>query len=171
MSDALLTYLHDHLAGAEFGLELLRDLREQHATDATGALASRLEIEIEQDRSTLQQLARELSGGANNTGKTAVGWLAEKASRLKLRRSAAAGLGVFETLEALALGILGKEALWTALEAAAPGEPRLAGYDFSALAARARQQHAQVETTRRERAAIVFSATTQDSAALQKSSA
>jgi hypothetical protein len=157
MSDPLLTYLHDHLAGAEFGLELLRDLREQHATNETGALASRLETEVEEDRSTLQQLARQLNGGTN-AGKTVVSWLAEKASRLKLRRGAAAGLGLFESLEALALGILGKEALWTALETAAPVEPRLAGFDFGALAARARHQHAQVEAHRRILAAVVFSA-------------
>jgi hypothetical protein len=63
----------------------------------------------------------------------AAAWLGEKVSRVKLRRRAAGGLGTFEALEALALGILGKLALWRALAVIAAVDGRLGGMDFDHL--------------------------------------
>ena len=46
-------------------------------------------------------------------------WLTEKVSRLKLKHGAADGLGTFEALEFLVIGIHGKRALWRAMAAVA----------------------------------------------------
>ena len=56
------------------------------------------------------------------------------------------------TLEFLALGVLGKLSLWTALEAAAPSDARLQGVDFAHLAGRAKAQHTIVDARRLEAA-------------------
>jgi hypothetical protein len=50
--------------------------------------------------------------------------------------------------ETLALGIMGKVALWQALLAVAPDYPQLVEADLIRLAARAREQHSQVERIR-----------------------
>lgn len=147
MKDPLATYVHDHLAGARFGLDALGSLRDQHAGDPLGQLAADLHREIEQDRAILGEIADRLDAGAPAL-KNAGGWLAEKFSRLKLGDKTSGKLGTFETLEALALGILGKLALWQALGVVAQRDERLTGYDFEQLAARARAQHVQVEGQR-----------------------
>jgi hypothetical protein len=53
-----------------------------------------------------------------------------------------------ESLEAVALGIHGKLALWQALSAAAVAAPALRGVDYDDLAARASDQRARVEALR-----------------------
>lgn len=147
MSNNLATYLHDHLAGSVAGLELVEALSEQHEGEPLGRFAAQLSGEIEADRRTLEELAKRVGTGGNPL-KEAGAWLAEKVSRLKLGRPAAGELGTFEALEALALGILGKQALWDALAVVAPQDPRLSGPDFAELSRRARAQHAGVEEQR-----------------------
>ncbi len=155
MKEPLETYLHDHLAGATFAIEMVEALRDLHPTQPVGQLAAGWLTEIEEDRVLLQTLAKQIDSGGSVV-KEVASWFAEKASRLKLRRQAEGDLGTFETLEALALGILGKEALWTALATVAPGDPRLQGYDFTTLAARAREQHDRVEVQRLRIATVLF---------------
>ena len=53
-----------------------------------------------------------------------------KSIQLKLGRSTAGTLGTFQALEILALGVLGKLALWRALIEVAPSDARLSGVDF-----------------------------------------
>jgi hypothetical protein len=78
-------------------------------------------------------------------------------SRFKLRHSAADGLGTFEALETLALGILGKLALWRAL--AVTVDTRVHGVDFEQLITRAQAQHARLEESRLQVACTLFEAT------------
>lgn len=155
MKNPLSTYLHDHLAGATFAVEILEALRDQHSGEALGELAQSLLVEIEADRTVLKNLADQVAGGSNSL-KEAVSWIAEKASRLKLRRETHSSLGTFESVETLALGILGKEALWKTLAMAAEHDPRLQSLDFATLVARARDQHAKVELHRVGLARTVF---------------
>jgi hypothetical protein len=155
MNDPLGTYLHDHLAGAAFALELLKDLREHHPQDELAGFAASLSSEIEADHRVLQQLAEAVESHPAGM-KEAVAWLAEKASRLKLRRNGHGSFGTFESLEALSLGILGKAALWDALAVAEVADTRLRGPDYTALARRAQQQHGQVEDRRLALAQSVF---------------
>jgi hypothetical protein len=156
--DLLGTYLNDHLAGSAGALELIGRMAEREAGTPLGEFLAGLEREIQDDQATLQDLLARLGVG-EGTVKKAAAWLAEKASRLKLAGSGgAADLGRFEELEALALGIQGKLALWGALEAVAHGggDARLAGLDFARLKARARAQHDAVERHRIEAARAAF---------------
>jgi hypothetical protein len=55
---------------------------------------------------------------------------------------------LFEGLEALALGIQGKRALWNALAVASKAEPGLQGVDYDRLAESAENQYRRVEVLR-----------------------
>lgn len=143
MNDRLTTYLQDHLAGATFGVNLLRSLREQHAGDAFSDVIAELLADVEADEATLRELVN--SSGGGDTLKEATAWFAERASRLKLRFGVDQELGTFEGLELMSLGVLGKRALWRALEQLKGQEPRLAALDLPRLIARAESQFDRLE--------------------------
>jgi hypothetical protein len=147
MSDSLVTYLHDHLGGAKAAVDLLRALQDRQKDQPLGALLADLLTEIEADRATLQQLADKIGGGPNVL-KELTGWASEKGARLKLLHTQSDEFALFETLEFLALGVLGKMGMWQALDVVALSEARLRGYDFKQLAQRAEQQYAQLEHER-----------------------
>ena len=67
---------------------------------------------------------------------------------MKLHQQVSGPVGKLEALEALAVGIQGKLALWKALEVAA--DPRLSGVDFEQLRGRALAQYDEVEECRLE---------------------
>jgi hypothetical protein len=142
------TYLNDHLAGANVGVELARRLHERAGTGPDAATLGRLAEEIENDRDELRRLIEQL-GEAGHPMKRAAGWLTGKVHRLtaKLPR-AGEGLGALLETEALALGIEGKLKLWQALLAVAPAHPRLVEADLIRLAARAHEQHGEIEMIR-----------------------
>lgn len=152
MSDSLAIYLHDHSAGSNFAVELLEFLRDQHTGEWLSDAAASLLSEIEQDRKTLQGIIDRV-GKDVPVLKEASAWAGEKLSELKLRRGA---FGTFEALEALALGILGKKALWRALAIIAETDTRLHGVDYSKLISRAEQQHSLAEKLRLESAQEAF---------------
>src|SRR3954454_17536921 len=147
MSNPLSTYLHDHLAAAQFAVELLKSLHEQHDGEPLGAFAAALLLEVEEDRQTLQRIVDQ-AGTEASLLKEATAWVGEKVSRFKLRHGSAGESGTLEALETLELGLLGKQALWRALAIVAPTNVRVRGEDFDALVARAQAQHAQVEERR-----------------------
>lgn len=147
MSEPLAVYLHDHLAGSAFAIDLVDSLREHYAGDPLGEFASGLLVQIKQDKDVLQGIADKMGKGSSDA-KQAAAWLAEKVTRFKLSHDDAKGLGTFEALEALELGILGKLALWRALEVIAETDERLKGVDLEVLIARAQRQHAQVSEYR-----------------------
>jgi hypothetical protein len=74
--------------------------------------------------------------------------LSEKISRVKLRDHGATGIGTFEALEFLLLGIHGKLALWRALAVVARTDARFADFDLEHLAGRAKTQEAAVDALR-----------------------
>jgi hypothetical protein len=84
----------------------------------------------------------------------AAAWLWEKMAEIKLRLDDPANgpLHLFEALEAVALGIEGKRALWRSLAAAAEDHSRLGGTDYGCLEQRADEQRRRVETVRLEAA-------------------
>jgi hypothetical protein len=152
MADSLAIYLHDHLAGSNFAIELLEFLRDQHAGQKLGDAAAELLAEVEQDRKTLEAIIARVGAGVP-IFKEASAWVGEKLSELKLRKGA---FGTFEALEALALGILGKLALWRALAAGAEIDTRLRGFDFNQLAESAIRQHSRAEELRLHSARTAF---------------
>jgi hypothetical protein len=149
--ESLGIYLRDHLAGAAAAIEILDLLHDNHAGEPLGKFAQVLRVDVEADRAVLAGLAQR-AGGGPSVVKEATAWLSAKVGRLKLGRDAAGTLGTLEALETLALGILGKLALWRALVLVAPAEPRLSGVDFGRLATRAETQHERVEERRLEAA-------------------
>jgi hypothetical protein len=155
VGDPLATYLEDHLAGAAYAIDLLGAMRDQHAGEPLGEFAAGMLVEVEADNGVLKQLAERIGTGSSAL-KGLSAWVAEKVSRLKLKRDASDGLGTFEALEFLALGIQGKLALWRALAVVGPGDARLHGMDFDYLATRAETQHSQVEERRLEAARLAF---------------
>ncbi len=153
MSDPLVTYLHDHLAGAAFAVDLLKSLRDHYSGQALGELASHLLLEVEEDRDVLQRIVDRAGKGSPDL-KEAAAWLTEKVTRAKLRHNDA--FGTFQALETLALGILGKLSLWRALLIIAEIDDRVRGVDLEQLITRAQAQHAKLEESRLLLAASAF---------------
>ena len=56
MDDPLAVYLHDHLAGSSFAVELLEKLGSELSGTSSGRIARELLEEVLIDRSTLEQL-------------------------------------------------------------------------------------------------------------------
>lgn len=137
--DALSVYLHDHLAGSKFAVELLEKLSSEFAGTPSGDIARELLEEVRIDRSTLEQLISRV-GKATPDLYDALGWMAERLSRIKLKHDEPAGIGAFEAFETISLGILGKRALWEALQVRQSSDTRLAGFDYPGLIARAEEQ-------------------------------
>ena len=143
----LSTYLNDHLAGSNFAVEILERLTSE-APSLSGSLNT-LKTDIEEDRKQLQTLMASQQIEESRVRK-AGGWIAEGLAELKLEvdDDAKGRLRRLERLEALAIGIDGKIALWRALDAAANSNSELRGIDYERLTQRGRDQRAHVETLR-----------------------
>jgi hypothetical protein len=99
--------LPDHLAGALHAIELLKAMRDHHTGEPLGRSAAQLAVAIEADRDVLAELI-ERTGTAPGGMKEWGAWLAEEVGRLKLKHGSDDGLGTFEALEFLVLGIHAK---------------------------------------------------------------
>lgn len=149
-STHLATYLNAHLAGSVVALELLEHLAKAHADAALQRFCADLHADIAADRDELEALMGRLQI-AKSTTRQAAAWVTEKITRFKLQiddRTGGGSLHLFEALEAVALGIDGKLALWRALASAAEASPGLQGVDYERLARHAQEQRARVELRR-----------------------
>lgn len=155
MEDPLRTYLHDHLAGATHAIELVESIRDEYPGEPIGLFARSILVEIKADHEVLQKLAEQV-GTVSSGPKEMVVWLGEKISRLKLRRGGEHGLGLFESIEFLSVGVRGKWALWRTLSVIASKDQRLAGINFDHLIGRAESQYTAVEECRMELARTTF---------------
>lgn len=137
----LRTYLNDHRAGAEAGLQLAEDCRDHNPTGPLHDFLSALVTEIEEDIEQLEQLHGRLHSAENPLKKTSA-WLFSKVSRLKLENALLeySDLSRLEELEALMLGVRGKLALWNTLEAVCASDPRFEHVEFDELQHRAQRQ-------------------------------
>jgi hypothetical protein len=151
----LSVYLNEHLAVSAAALEILAELQRLHGVEIW---TSRVRSDIADDREELETLMRRV-GIARAPGRPPVGFIAEKAARLKTRAEDPANRFLYslELIEALAAGIDGKRALWTALQAAAAEAPALQHVDYARLIARAEEQRQRVETHRLQAAADALS--------------
>jgi hypothetical protein len=148
-AEHLAIYLNDHLAGAGAALELLTHIEEGHPGTAAAQLAAELRPEITADSQVLHDLMRR-AGIAESRPRQAAAWVTEKIAELKVRLDdrADGSLSLFESLEALSLGIEGKQALWGALASAAVAAPALQETDYARLKMRAEDQRRRVEKQR-----------------------
>lgn len=160
---SLLSYLKNHLAGSVAALELIDHLQSSASPFDGRRFLERLRGEISSDQRVVQSLLHDL-GGTESRVREAGAWLTEKLGELKLRIDDPhrQGLGFLEALETLALGIQGKLALWTALEAVSDRVPELASVDLLTMRHRAREQYAMVESRRLEAAWRAFTAPRDD---------
>jgi hypothetical protein len=144
------------LAGSHFAIQLLSSLHEQYREEDLGDFAFAMREEVKLDQATLQKIIDHV--GSTHLDFTEVaGWLAEKASQFKLQRDdSSGGLGTFEALETLTLGIRGKWALWKVLPLIREADQRIPNLDFEELRARAEDQFARVEEQRLKLAQFTF---------------
>ena len=147
MSEPLVTYLHDHLGGAQVAIQLLEGMRDQHDDPTFRDFASALLPEIQADDAMLRSIAEKICASPSVI-KQAGGWLVEKFTRIKLGHTGTTNFEMFESLELLALGIHGKLILWKALHAASGLDSRLRQFDFEELVSRAQHQYDKVENHR-----------------------
>lgn len=155
MAKPFVTYLRDHLAGAEFAINLMKDLSRQDSDPAVGSLMGVLLPEVEADGEALEALVAGL-GSEPSTLKETLAGIAQKAGRTKL--SPEHPLGLFESIEVLSLGVLGKLALWRTIETLQQAGVALPPIDVQKLAARAETQHSHLELLRRQLAIKAFAA-------------
>lgn len=157
MTAALHIYLQDHLAGATFGLQLVQRCQRNNEGSELAEPLAKLTAEIAEDRRTLEEIMRDVGAEASRT-KMAAGWTLEKVRRLKPNGKLFeyTPLARLVELESLAIGISGKKAMWRAVENVASRDQRLARHDFPALAERADDQLARVETLRLYAASTAF---------------
>ncbi len=159
--EALTTYLNDHLAGSEAGRALAERCAASNPATPLASFLQSLVAKIEDEQGLVKDLVAR-SGGEVNTVKAAVGWLGEKASRIKLDNplQSYTALNRLEQIEGLVLGVRGKKALWDALGASLPTDPRFTEIDFDELSANAEQQLAELEQYRLAAAHEAFEADT-----------
>ena len=152
----LATYLNDHLAGANFAMEVLDHLASEnpHLKPSLDALKK----DIEEDREQLRILMGHLNIAASRVRK-AGSWIAEGVAEVKLDvdDDPQGPLRRLERLEALAIGIDGKVALWQALQATPPNEA-LAGLNYELLTQRGQEQRSRVEVLRLQAARAALAA-------------
>jgi hypothetical protein len=151
----LATYLNDHLAGSLIAVEILEHL-ETEALDLMQDLNA-LKAEVEADRRQLKGLMDRL-GITESRVRKVTGWIAEQVTEAKFEADDESR-GTFrrlERLEALAVALDGKSALWRALNAAAELAPQLRGVDYEDLAQRAREQRSRVEILRLQAARLAL---------------
>ena len=145
MGDLLAIYLNDHLAGATFGVELVRRLRGSNRDNPQfGPPLEEICAEIEADRETLEAIMERLGVGRSKI-KPPLAVLGERVGRLKLNGSLRgySPLSRLDELEALQLGVAGKRRLWRALEHTRADD--LPGVELGALAERATDQLRRLE--------------------------
>lgn len=151
----LAIYLNDHLAGSVLGSELTRRVARENRGTPLGDFLERLLAEILDDKQTLERVLQ-ATGVRRSPIKPRVAWVLEKVGRLKLngRIRRYSPLSRLLELEGLTAGIAAKRSLWQALDLAA--DPRLAGFDFDKLRARAEAQLEEMEPHRVEAARLVL---------------
>ncbi|MFG2768078.1 transaldolase [Streptomyces rubiginosohelvolus] len=148
-ADLLAVYLNHHYTGATGGLELFRRAAQARVDDADGAVLADLARQIEEDREALAGLMTD-QGVQVSRSKAAMGWLAEKAGRLKPNGHLFSRSPLSDLLEAesMLLGVLGKTACWRTLRILADSDARLPADRLDVLLERAEQQSAVLEDLR-----------------------
>ncbi|MGW2841087.1 hypothetical protein ACWCWD_25240 [Streptomyces sp. NPDC001493] len=153
-TDLLGVYLNDHYAGATGGVELFRRAAKARSDGRGAAVLADLTRQIEEDRDDLGKIMNEL-GISVSSSKAALGWVAEKAGRLKPNAHLLSRSPLSDVLEAesMLLGVLGKAACWRTLRALAESDQRLSAGRLDTLLERAEAQSAALEKLRAATAA------------------
>jgi hypothetical protein len=146
-------YLNDHLAGSVVAIQLLEYLATVCAGTHFEKDINTLLNDILADRHDLEELMK-LLGSGESTVRKASAWMSEKFAQVKLLFDDPKGgsFRLFEGMEAVSLGILGKRSLWQTLSTLAEISPELRVREYARLIQRAEQQHARAEVIRMDAA-------------------
>ncbi|QIQ07288.1 hypothetical protein HA039_32215 [Streptomyces liangshanensis] len=142
-------YLNDHYTGATGGLELFQRAAGAKKGGKEEVVLTDPARQVEEDRDALAQIMADLGVSVDRT-KVALGWVAEKAGRLKTNGHLFSRSPLSDVLEAEAmlLGVLGKAACWRSLRALAYTDRRLDAAKLDTLLERAEHQNAALEELR-----------------------
>ncbi|ARE73376.1 transaldolase [Streptomyces sp. Sge12] len=142
-------YLNDHYSGATGGLELFRRAARASAGEEDGEVLSGLARRAEEDRTSLAQIMADLGVPVSHS-KVAMGWLAEKAGRLKPNGHVISRSPLSDIVEAesMLVAVHGKAAGWRTLRALADTDDRLSAAALDTLLERAHQQAGLLEELR-----------------------
>lgn len=140
-SDYLSTYLQDHRAGAEMGVDLAARLRDENLGTHYEEFLTLLAREIEEDVATLEAIMDRFDVGKDLL-KTTGAKIGEKLGRLKPNEhlSSYSPLSRVQELEMLRSGVQGKLALWDALYEVADQDARFDAEHLRGLIERAEKQ-------------------------------
>lgn len=150
-------YLNDHLAGSTAGLDLLNRAARAHRGGPLGPQLERLAREVGQDRESLKEIMQSLDVPVRRA-RAALGWLGEKAGRLKLngRLFSRSPLSDIIELEAMRLGVEGKRSCWRTVRSLADRDDRIDTAQLAWLLDRAEEQAETLERLRTLCALRVF---------------
>jgi hypothetical protein len=152
-------YLNDHLAGSIGAMQMIEDLIDTHQGKPLEPFLKDLADDIQSDQRDLKHLMAAL-GIEESTVRKAGAWVAEKASRVKLRITDVGepNLALLRSLETLTLSIMGKRLLWDTLDASIAATVRTFGLDLKRLKTRAAEQFTRVEERAFKVARRIFAA-------------
>jgi hypothetical protein len=143
-------YLNDHLAGATTLVNLLGSLLQTKPFDLElEGFFEALRTDVIADQTTLEGIMERMHV-KKRRHITAMAWLIEKLSRLKLGLDKNGSLYLLEALELVEVGIEGKRELWRSLAVTSGQFTDLKGIDFDDLIKRAQEQHDRVEAVREQ---------------------
>lgn len=138
--DHLAGYLNNHLAGSVGGIEVTKKCLDKNQGTPLGNFLARLLRELEEDQQVVKDLIRKI-GKAEDTLKKIGTWALVKFAEPKLASYAGdnADLARLVELEAVLIGSRGRLGMWVVLEEIRHADPRLQGFDFASLRARAEE--------------------------------
>ena len=151
----LAKYLNDHLAGSVVALEMMEHLEKAHPGSDSARQIGDLHADVLADRAELERLMTTL-GISTSPSRKAMAWLGEKFAELKLRMDDRTDgpLHLLEAVEAIAIGIHGKEGLWSGLAVARINGVTAA--DLARLQGRASEQRSRIEKLRLDAASLAL---------------
>lgn len=152
-NDDLATYLNDHLAGSVGAMEMIDHLIESYEGKPIAEFCRELREDINADQDELREIMSALDVKESGMRKAGA-WIGEKLGRVKigLEKEGSGDPGLFVALEALVVGITGKQILWRALATVQESWPQLQRFDFGRLQKRAAEQAERVDAKRLETA-------------------
>ena len=150
-------YLNDHAAGSLAGYELAKRCLSNNEGTRLGDYLLTFIAQLEDERADLKRLIESL-GFREDKAKESMGWVAEKAGRLKLNgqlRGYSPLSRVIE-IEGLMIGVTGKRSLWRSVKEVAESDPRVSVIDVDHLEQQAQAQLEELEKHRLEAAEAAF---------------
>ena len=142
-------YLNDHSAGSLTGYELAKRCLASNEGTELGDYLRTFVAQLEDERADLKRLMESL-GFPEDKFKEGMGWMAEKAGRLKLNgqiRGYSPLSRVIE-LEGLVIGVTGKRSLWRSVKEYGTTDPRVGVIDVDRLEQQAQAQLEELEKHR-----------------------